>query len=175
MIALVPIGFSAVQHMKHNEFTACSIKGEANTPLANSKPILTNERLDGLNVTVASLHECFDRRQDLSSLPERDGFKFFSCWLADYDTQTHKSMPHSSASSCSVLVGSPARSDALATATAARSSSVSGSSEGRAFVKASITGSSFSASGMGQLWLTQVGLATPPAIAAQITVKRWAL
>ena len=66
--------------------------------------------------------------------------------------------PHSSASSSSVLVGSPARNEAFAAATAARSSSVSGSSEGGAFRSAAITGSSFSARGIPRVCTRTNGL-----------------
>ncbi len=148
----VAVGLTAVQDVKNDHLATSMVKCKPNTPVAYAEPIFTAERLDGFNVALPLGRKTMHALQDLRSRWEIQPRELLARWLRELDCPVHNSTPVSFARSSSEMVPSPARNDLRAASTARCSSSVSGSSDTGAFINARVTGSSFSATGMPQVW-----------------------
>jgi hypothetical protein len=154
MNGLIAVRVTPIQHVEHDNFAPGCVQREPNAPFTNPQTVFAYERLDGIDVTSAGLAELLDAIENQSALLDRNALALFGRGTCPNVTPDgHCSSSQSLRSSSCVYVGSPARNDALAASTAARSSSVSGSSVSGAFARASNTGSSFSARDIAEVWL----------------------
>ncbi len=149
MTDLGSVDFASVSDTLCYQLAGADLKNDS--VITDAKPI---ERATGalhsldapmLDFAVCSLVQC---SQNPRTNIDRESLQILSCGGRDDEFPTHKSMFHSRASSSTVYVRSPAASEAFASATARRSSSVVGSSSMGAFNSARTNGSSFSARGI---------------------------
>jgi len=158
----LPVNFATVGDVLNDHRLAGVVEGKQDAKITGSKSVLTGPSFHCHHVPLAKFDETRHRGEDSLPVLGMNPIAGPDSRLGPDVTPGHaRSSQRRSTSSCDNR-GSPARIDAFAPSMARSSSSVSGSSDTGAFIRARVTGSSLGAVGgmTSQVWSGAASRAT---------------